>query len=236
MKKNIYITFIVFYLVSCANNSESKQNKDITINTKMDSISYGMGVNLGTAYKNQEFDIDTDLFHSGFIQSYNGENVLISDSETQKMLRDYYMEVRMEKSERQKLLSEENKIKSEKFLEENKLKSDIIELESGLQYKILKSGSGSSPNINETVLVHYTGKTMDGTIFDSSRERDEPAEFSLRSVIKGWTEALQLMKTGDNWEIYIPPKLGYGRRGSGGKIGPNEVLIFDVELVKIIKN
>ena len=116
------------------------------------------------------------------------------------------------------------------------MKSDIIELESGLQYKKLRSGSGSNPNINETVLVHYTGKTMDGTIFDSSRERDEPAEFSLRSVIKGWTEALQLMKTGDNWEIYIPPKLGYGRRGSGGKIGPNEVLIFDVELVKIIKN
>ena len=234
--KTIYnIIFILFCVLSCTKDN-SDHSTTVSLNTKMDSVSYGLGVNLGTQYKNQEFHIDTNLFYDGFITSYSGEKSLINEGKYQQMLRDYYMEVRTKKSEQQKILTEENKVKSENFLSNNKSKSGVIELERGLQYKIIRSGTGESPTVNETVKVHYIGKKMDGTVFDSSREKSEPIEFSLRSVIKGWTEALQLMRVGSHWELYIPPGLGYGRRGSGGKIGPNEVLIFDVELIDIVQN
>lgn len=200
----------------------------------MDSISYGMGVNLGSSYKRQDFDIDTDLFYDGFVSSYDGKESLLAEYDMQKMLRDYYMEVRMNKSEQLKISAEQNKEKSDQFLKENKTANGIVELSSGLQYKVIRAGSGASPTVNESVKVHYTGKHLDGTIFDSSVEKNEPAELNLRSVIKGWSEALQLMKVGAKWKLYVPPELAYGRRGSGGKIGPNELLVFEVELIDIV--
>ncbi len=193
-----------------------------------------MGVNLGSSYKRQDFDIDTDLFYDGFVSSYDGKESLLAEYDMQKMLRDYYMEVRMNKSEQLKISAEQNKEKSDQFLKENKTANGIVELSSGLQYKVIRAGSGASPTVNESVKVHYTGKHLDGTIFDSSVEKNEPAELNLRSVIKGWSEALQLMKVGAKWKLYVPPELAYGRRGSGGKIGPNELLVFEVELIDIV--
>ena len=139
-------------------------------------------------------------------------------------------------AEKQNLLAEENQKKSDTFLKKNKTADGVIELSSGLQYKVIRSGSGASPTVNESVKVHYTGKHLDGTVFDRSVKKNEPAILSVRSHIKGWTEALQIMKAGAKWELYIPPALAYGRRGSGGKIGPNELLIFEVELIDIIAN
>ena len=130
---------------------------------------------------------------------------------------------------------EANKEKGGKFLEGNKTKQGIVTLKSGLQYKILKKGTGASPKATDTVKCHYKGTTIDGKEFDSSYKRGEPATFALNRVIKGWTEGLQLMKEGGKWQFFIPSELAYGERGSGPDIGPNEVLIFEVELLGIEK-
>jgi FKBP-type peptidyl-prolyl cis-trans isomerase len=141
----------------------------------------------------------------------------------------------MKEMEERKNQGEANKEKGETFLEANKAKEGVTALESGLQYKILKKGTGPSPKATDTVKCHYRGTTIDGKEFDSSYKRGEPATFALNRVIKGWTEGLQLMKEGGKWEFYIPSEMAYGERGSGPHIGPNEVLIFEVELLGIEK-
>ena len=234
--KTIYLfPMLLLYTLSCS-KSKISETGPVVLSTKMDSISYGMGVNLGSSYKRQDFDIDPDLFFNGFVTSYNEQESLLTENDTRQILRDYYKTVRMNKSEKQNLLAEENQKKSSKFLKNNKTADGVIELSSGLQYKVIRAGSGASPTVNESVKVHYTGKHLDGTVFDSSVESNEPAIMSLRSVPKGWKEALQLMNPGAKWELYIPPALAYGRRGSGGKIGPNELLILEVELIDIVAN
>lgn len=130
-------------------------------------------------------------------------------------------------------MSEINKAKGEAFLTENKKKEGVVVRPSGLQYKILKEGTGASPKSTDMVTTHYAGTTIDGREFDSSYKRGEPTSFGVNQVIAGWTEALQLMKVGSKWELYIPSKLAYGERGAGGVIGPNQTLIFTVELIKI---
>ncbi len=123
--------------------------------------------------------------------------------------------------------------RAEKFLMENKTKDGVITLPSGLQYKVIKDGTGKTPKLTDTVSTHYRGTLLDGSEFDSSYKRNEPTEFPVGAVIKGWTEALQLMKEGSKWILYVPPKLAYGERGAGGLIGPNETLIFEIELQKV---
>ena len=123
--------------------------------------------------------------------------------------------------------------RAEKFLMENKAKEGVKTLPSGLQYKVIKDGDGKTPKLTDTVVTHYRGTLLDGTEFDSSYKRNEPAEFPVNRVIKGWTEALQLMKEGSKWMLYIPPNLAYGERGAGRAIGPNETLVFEIELLKV---
>ena len=245
--KPIYLfPILLFYTLSCSKSKISEAGPEeihklaempkVELSTKMDSISYGMGVNLGSSYKRQDFDIDSDLFFNGFVTSYNEQEPLLTENDTRQMLRDYYKFVRMNKADQQNILAEENQKKCDTFLKKNKTANGVIELSSGLQYKVIQTGLGAKPTVNENVKVHYTGKHLDGTVFDSSVERNEPAIMSLRSVIKGWKEALQIMEVGAKWELYVPPTLAYGRRGSGGKIGPNELLIFEVELLDIVTN
>ena len=131
------------------------------------------------------------------------------------------------------IMAQDAAAKGETYLKENAKKEGVKTLPSGLQYKVVKEGSGKSPKATDTVSVHYRGTLIDGTEFDSSIKRGEPAEFPVNRVIKGWTEALQLMKEGDKWMLYIPSHLAYGERGAGGAIGPNETLIFEVELLKV---
>jgi len=130
-------------------------------------------------------------------------------------------------------MSDDNKIAGETFLEENKTKEGVVVLDSGLQYKSLEEGSGTQPGASDSVTVHYKGTLIDGTEFDSSYSRGQPATFPVNGVIKGWVEALQLMKEGDKWQLYIPSDLAYGSRGAGGDIGPDSTLIFDVELISV---
>jgi len=168
-----------------------------------------------------------------FRAKYTGGETQIDEDQMRKVLTAFRTELRDKQQEVAQMKSESNKQAGEEFLAKNRSNDGVVETESGLQYKVIQSADGPSPTINDKVKVHYTGKLLDGTVFDSSVERGQPASFRLNGVIKGWTEALQLMRVGEKWELYIPGELAYGERGSGGKIGPNELLIFEVELLGI---
>jgi FKBP-type peptidyl-prolyl cis-trans isomerase FklB len=204
----------------------------VELKDQRDKVSYGIGVNFGTSWKQQEIDVDPDLVVRGIKDALAGK-ALMNESEVRTTLSAFQQELRAKQMEKRKLLGEKNKAEGEKFLAENKGKSGVTALPSGLQYKVLADGKGESPRSNDMVTVNYRGTLIDGTEFDSSYKRGQPATFGVTGVIRGWTEALQLMKPGAKWELFIPSELAYGERGSGQQIPPNTTLIFEVELVSI---
>jgi len=198
-------------------------------------VSYGIGMNLGMQWRQQEVPIDPDLLMRGMKDAMEGKATLMTEEEMRNTLTSYQNQHRAQQMEKRKLQGEQNRAQGESYLAENKTKPGVVTLPSGLQYKIIKEGQGESPSANDQVTVNYRGTLIDGTEFDSSYKRGEPATFGVGGVIKGWTEALQLMKPGSKWELYIPSALAYGERGSGAQIGPNSTLIFDVELISVKK-
>jgi len=199
------------------------------LKTPKDSLSYAVGVLLAKVLVSQGVaDVNLDLVHQGMQAALNDEPTLFSANEANQIVQDYAV------AQQQRLL-EANKAAGEQFLAENAKRPGVVTLPSGLQYEVIKEGDGPSPTEDDEVTVHYHGTLIDGTVFDSSVERGEPATFPVSGVIPGWVEALQLMKVGSKWKLYIPAELAYGERGAGGAIGPNEVLIFEVELLGIEK-
>ena len=204
-----------------------------TLEDDKDKSSYAVGMNLGGALRKQSPELNVDLILRGFRDALAGEKTLLSPLEMRAILTRLQSEM---KAKQAALLGEKAakaKAESEAFLSANKAKEGVITLESGLQYRILKSGDGRKPTVNDTVVCHYRGTLIDGTEFDSSHKRAQPATLTVRKLVKGWTEALQLMPVGSKWQVFIPASLGYGERGSGKSIGPNAALIFDVELLAI---
>lgn len=197
-------------------------------------VSYAFGVMFGQRMRNDLGEIDLDQFANGMKSAFNDEPQLLSDDEIAKILSEYQREMQQKQISDLQKLSEENKKAGETFLAENKNKEGVVTLESGLQYKKLTEGKGPQPSEADTVTVHYTGSLINGEVFDSSVEREQPATFPLNGVIAGWTEGLQLMPTGSKWRLFIPADLAYGSSGNRS-IGPNETLIFDVELLEIKK-
>ena len=227
--KYILVLSFSFFLISC---SQSNNQKVTSLETKKDSISYSIGMEIGMNFQSQSVEINTDFFSQGFHATYTESTTLLEDSEMRKVTQNYRQELRLKQAELRKQQLEENKVGGEKFLVENSTKEGVIHLPSGLQYRIINRGEGNSPKTTDKVKVHYTGKLIDGTVFDSSG--DEPSEFGVTQVIKGWAEALQLMSVGAKWEVFIPSNLAYGIRGKGTKIGPNTTIIFEVELLGIV--
>jgi len=206
------------------------------LKTAKDKSSYSIGVNIGTNLKMNAFDIDAAFLIQGIKDALSNDSTierLMSDEEVNQTLNALQQEMNAKQQEKQEASASKNKAEGTKFLEENKKKEGVVTLQSGLQYKVITPGTGKSPKATDTVVVHYTGTLIDGTKFDSSIDRGEPISFPLNGVIKGWTEGLQLMKEGAKWELYIPSDLAYGERGAGPQIGPNSVLIFTVELIKV---
>lgn len=202
---------------------------------KMEKVSYATGVGMGTSLKSQGGEFDIELVIRGFRDAFVGQKLLLTDEEIHAIINSFQAEMRrkqMETRHKQAKTVSDNKKASETFLAENKTKEGVLSLPSGLQYKVLAEGSGKIPKLEDTVVVQYKGILIDGTEFDSSYKRGQPATFPVKGVIKGWTEALQLMKEGSKWQIFIPPELGYGARGSG-RIPPNSALIFEVELISV---
>ncbi|MFT7559978.1 MAG: FKBP-type peptidyl-prolyl cis-trans isomerase FkpA [Flavobacteriales bacterium] len=209
--------------------------------------SYTIGIGAGKSMKaNVEsidgtgIELDLDVVIQAFNDGLKGDSQLDEAAITETMnafrvrVNDAMQAQRAAEAEEQKIAAEENVAKGAEFLAANKVKDGVIVTESGLQYKILKAGTGKSPLATDTVKVHYTGTLIDGTKFDSSRDRGEPATFGVSRVIKGWTEGLQLMKVGSQWEFYIPSDIAYGASGNP-KIPGNSVLVFDVELIEVIE-
>jgi FKBP-type peptidyl-prolyl cis-trans isomerase FklB len=206
--------------------------EDTLLKTDKEKTSYSMGMNVGTGFKQQSIDVDADIFIKGFKDALSGTKPLLTDDEMRSAVLALQKEVVAKQTEKMKSVGDKNKKEGEAFLAENKKKEGIKTLPSGLQYKIIKIGTGKMPKATETVTTNYRGALVDGTEFDSSYKRGEPTTFPVNGVIPGWTEALQLMKTGSKWQLFIPSNLAYGERGAG-PIGPNAVLIFDIELISI---
>jgi FKBP-type peptidyl-prolyl cis-trans isomerase FklB len=199
-----------------------------------DKVSYSIGLNIGTNFKRQGIEISTDMLLSGIKDAISGGKPALTDAEVQQTLMAFQQEMMAKQAEKAKGLGEKNKKDGEAFLAANKKKDGVKTTASGLQYKVLVDGKGKKPTADDTVRVHYRGTLIDGTEFDSSYKRNEPAEFPLNGVIPGWTEAVQLMTVGSKWQIVLPSALAYGERGQGQDIGPAATLLFDIELLAII--
>ncbi len=211
----------------------SKTAAPLTLKTSKEKFSYAIGMKMGENFKKQSVDVDPAILERGVKDALAGNKTLLTDEEAQSAIMDVQKEVRAKQEEKNKEAAAENKKQGDAFLAANKDKEGVKVLPSGLQYKILKEGTGPKPTAEDKVSVNYRGTLIDGKEFDSSYKRGQPATFPVSGVIRGWTEALQLMPVGAKWELFIPPDLAYGERGAGGDIGPNETLIFEVELLSI---
>ncbi|MHC1745278.1 MAG: FKBP-type peptidyl-prolyl cis-trans isomerase [Syntrophobacteraceae bacterium] len=203
------------------------------LKTQKEKVSYSLGADMAKNFKKLGVEIDMDTLMKGMQDVFSGAKPLMSEDEVRATMTALQGELRQKQMETAKVASEENKKAGESFLEENKKKEGVVLLPSGLQYKILKAGDGKKPTDADTVECHYRGTLIDGTEFDSSYKRGQPASFKVTGVIAGWTEALKLMPVGSKWQLFVPPQLAYGERGAGREIGPNATLIFEVELLGI---
>ncbi len=194
-----------------------------------DKVSYSIGLDLGFNFKKQNLELNPDALLAGVKDALGGKQPLLNENEVKETMTALTKEI----EDKQKAVAEQNVKDGEKFLAENKKKEGVKTTASGLQYKIIKEGTGPQPKLTDAVVANYRGTLINGTEFDSSFKRGQPATFPLTGVIKGWTEALQLMKVGSKYQLFIPPNLAYGDRGMGPDLGPNSTLIFEVELVGI---
>ncbi len=236
MKKGVLLvalSMFVFCSISWSDDLQKKQKK--VLKTDKDKVSYSLGVEIGKSFKALKNDIDMDLLWQGFSDSMNDQNLLLSQEESQTVKRDFLTRIKKERQSKMENVSGDNQKEGMTFLVENKSKKGVITTQSGLQYKIIRKGDGPKPKATDQVKVHYRGTLINGEEFDSSYKRGTPATFRLNAVIAGWQEGLQLMSSGSKYEFYIPSELAYGERGAGSMIGPNSTLVFEVELLDIVK-
>ena len=220
--------FIVFISASVLAFPVFGQEKSPQLKDQKDKVSYSIGMQIGFNLARQKVDINADILAAGIKDALANKPQLTPDQ-----VKDVMAQFEKDMEQKQKELGEKNKTEGAKFLEENKKKPDVKTTASGLQYKLIKDGTGAQPKATDMVTVNYRGTLIDGTEFDSSYKRGQPATFPVNGVIKGWTEALQLMKAGSKYQLFIPANLAYGERAMGPDIGPNSTLIFEVELQEV---
>lgn len=207
-----------------------------SIASTQDSISYSIGLFMAQNLKQQGIsDVNTTLLMRGLEDALKGQSTRLTQAQAGQVMNNYMQKQMSTRNAEGMKASAENKKTGTAFLTENKAKPGVVTTTSGLQYSVEKEGTGAKPTATDRVKVHYTGRLLDGKVFDSSVERGQPAEFGVNEVIKGWTEALQLMPVGSKWKLYIPSDLAYGDRGAGADIKPGSTLVFDVELLDIVK-
>jgi len=214
--------------------TQAKKQKAVLLKTEVDKVSYSIGVQLGQNFKQQEIEISVESMMRGLRDAMAGKTLALSEDEMQKVMMDFQQRMMAKQKERQQAEAAKNLAKGMAFLEANGSKEGVTVLPSGLQYKIIQKGTGRTPTINDRVKTNYRGTFIDGTEFDSSYKRNKPVEFPVKGVIKGWTEALQLMKEGGKWELYVPANLAYGEQDIRGIPG-NSTLIFEIELLEVLE-
>jgi FKBP-type peptidyl-prolyl cis-trans isomerase FklB len=223
---------MVLCMVFIASNVFAQEK--LELKTQKDKQSYALGANMGKGFKRNAVDVDPDILARGLKDTLANGKSQMTDEEINAVITALQKNLQAKQQAQMKTLKEKNQKEGEAFLKANRKKKGVKILESGLQYKVLSEGKGKSPSATDTVTVNYKGMLIDGTEFDSSYKRGQPATFPVNGVIKGWTEALQLMQSGAKWQLVIPANLAYGERGAaGGAIGPNAVLIFEVELISV---
>ena len=220
-------------IVGCLFTAQVVADDKLTLKTEKEKLSYSLGASLGQNVKSNNLDIDAEIFTRAIKDALTGSKPLLSDEEMKAALQDFQQKMRQKQLAALQELGAKNKKDGEAFLAANKKKPGVVALPSGLQYKVIKTGTGKKPTVNDTVVAHYTGTLINGKEFDSSVRRGEPATFLLGGVVKGWQEVLPLMPAGSKWQVFIPASLAYGETGAGQAIGPNETLIFEIELVSI---
>ena len=204
-------------------------------NKELDRLSYALGLSMGNNFKGSGIEsINVKDFADGVAAVYEGAQPKMSYDEAKMVIQSFFQEMEAKQQAATQEMAKVNKAAGEAFLAENGKRAEVVTTNSGQQYEVLVEGNGASPKATDQVTVHYTGKLIDGTVFDSSVDRGHPATFGVTQVIPGWVDALQLMKVGAKWRLYIPSEIAYGPQGAGGVIGPNATLIFDVELLNII--
>ena len=215
------------FLAAQANAEEAQALK-----TQRDVQSYGIGVNIAKSFKRDEVDIDLELLVKGMKDVMAGDRLLMPEKELRRAMNSFQSELRQKAAARSRIAAVDNKKKGDDFLAQNRNKEGVVTLASGVQYKVLKAGDGKLPTEVDTVECHYRGTLLDGSEFDST-EPGKPATLKVAQLIPGWKEAVKLMPAGSKWQLYIPPQLAYGPRGVGSDIGPNETLVFEVELLAL---
>ncbi|MBN2802029.1 MAG: FKBP-type peptidyl-prolyl cis-trans isomerase [Deltaproteobacteria bacterium] len=243
------ITALAFTGTACNKcpDQETKKDADKTAEVSItkeslkniqDKLNYAVAFDMGKSLTRNGLEYNKDIFNKGLLDgmSDSDEAALLDDKARMDAKREHAQVQREKERVKSEKEGKENQVAADKFLAENKSKDGVKTTESGLQYIVITEGKGPKPTAEETVKVHYKGTLLDGTEFDSSYKRNQPATFPVGRVVKGWTEALQLMTVGSKWKIFLPPALGYGPRGAGGKIGPNSALIFEIELLEIVKD
>jgi len=203
------------------------------LTTEKDRLSYAMGMDLGKQLKMRSVEIDPAVFARGLKDALAGGNMLLTEEEAKAVITELQKAMMVKQAEAARLAGEKNKAEGEAFLAANKAKEGVVTLPSGLQYKILTTGAGRKPTLEDTVVCKYRLSLVGGKEVDSSGRRGQPFTIPVKSAIKGWSEVLQLMPVGSKWEVFVPPNLGYGEHGGGADIGPNATLVFEIELVAI---
>ncbi|GAC1672933.1 MAG: hypothetical protein PVS2B2_05670 [Candidatus Acidiferrum sp.] len=211
----------------------AKTAAPLALKTQKEKASYAIGLNIGKSLHRDAVDVDAAIVSRGLKDALAGGKSLLTDEEVKAALTTLQTDLRKKQEEKMQIVGDTNKRAGEAFLSANKSKDGVVTLPSGLQYKILKEGTGPKPSATDTIVCNYKGTLIDNTEFDSSYKRGEPATIPVSGVIKGWTEALQLMPVGSKWQLFVPSELAYGPRGPSAEIGPNSTLVFEVELLSI---
>ncbi len=232
INKKLLVGLVSSVVLVAGCQKEAEEPKAVELNTLEQKVNYTIARNLASNFKQNGLVVEPDSFMLALNDVRDGVESRLTDEEMQTVMQTFQEQAMAKREEEQKKIASENAEKGQAFLAENKAKEGVTTTESGLQYRVITEGSGVKPKATDTVTVHYSGKLLDGTEFDSSYSRNEPATFDLNSVIPGWTEGLQLMPQGSKWELVIPSELAYGP-GANGPIPPNSVLVFEVELLEV---
>lgn len=231
MLKPFALCLIPLLLMTAWLSADDKKFK-----TQTEKASYAIGNNIGASLADDGLEVNLDLLFEGIRDALEGKEAQLTSEEMREALIAAQEDLEKRAVEMRKKIAADNQKKADEFLAENKKKKGVVTTKSGLQYEVLKAGKGGSPKETDTVTAHYHGTLLDGSVFDSSIAREEPIVIAVNRVIPGWTEALTKMKVGDRWKLYIPPDLAYGDNPrAGGPIGPNQLLVFEVELLSIEK-
>ncbi len=237
--RGMAIICLSLFICSCQNDSSIAQEKagdePVALQTEKEKVSYIIGSNMAMSLMSIKDEIDLDLVKKGLEDKMSDQPSLVDEEDAISIMQAFAQKMKAKMMQETMAQAEANLTEGQAFLEKNKANEGVVTTDSGLQYKVIKKGDGPKPTAADTVNVNYEGTTIDGKIFDSSYRRGRAATFPVKQVISGWQEALQLMPVGSKYKLYIPPDLAYGAQGQGAQIGPNAVLIFDVELMDIVK-